>query len=33
MSEIHAQIFDHFTHGILSDKGFKLLETYKQKTI
>ena len=31
--EIQEQIFEHFTHGILSEKGFKLLETYKQKTV
>jgi len=29
--EIHEQLFDHFTYGILSEKGFKLFETYKQK--
>jgi AcrR family transcriptional regulator len=32
LSDIHEQLFDHYTHGILSEKGFKLLETYKQKT-
>jgi len=29
--EIHEQIFEHFIRGILSEKGFKLFETYKQK--
>jgi AcrR family transcriptional regulator len=29
--EIHEQLFEHFTYGILSEKGFKLFETYKQK--
>jgi len=29
--EIHEQIFKNFTYGILSDKGVKLFETYKQK--
>ena len=29
--EIHKQLFEHFTYGILSEKGFKLFETYKQK--
>ena len=33
LAEIHEQIFEHFTNGILSAKGFELLETYKQKTI
>jgi len=33
LAEIHGQLFDHFTHGILSEEGFKLLETYKQKSI
>ena len=28
--EIHQQLFDHFTYGILSEKGLKLFETYKQ---
>lgn len=31
--EIHEQLFEHFTYGILSEKGFKLFETYKQKVI
>lgn len=31
--EIHDQIFEHFIRGILSEKGFKLFETYKQKTV
>lgn len=29
--EVHQQLFDHFTYGILSDKRLKLFETYKQK--
>ena len=29
--EIHEQLFEHFTYGILSEKGLKLFETYKQK--
>ena len=29
--EVHEQLFEHFTYGILSEKGFRLLETYKQK--
>ncbi len=33
LGEIHEQIFEHFTQGILSEKGFKLLENYKQKAI
>jgi AcrR family transcriptional regulator len=28
--EIHGQLFEHFTYGILSKKGLKLFETYKQ---
>lgn len=31
--EIHEQLFEHFTYGILSEKGFKLFETYRQKVI
>jgi hypothetical protein len=31
--EIHEQLFEHFTYGILSEKGFKLFETYKQKEL
>ncbi len=31
--EIHEQLFQHFTYGILSEKGFKLFETYTQKVI
>ena len=33
LGDIHEQLFDHFTHGILSEKGFRLLEAYKQKSI
>lgn len=33
LSEIHEQLFEHFTQGILSEKGFKLLETYKLKAV
>ena len=29
--DIHKQLFEHFTYGILSEKGLKLFETYKQK--
>ena len=29
--EIHEQMFEHFTYGILSAEGMKLFETYKQK--
>ena len=29
--EIHDQLFEHFTYGILSKEGIKLFETYKQK--
>ena len=29
--EIHEQLFNHFTYGILSEEGFRLFETYKQK--
>jgi len=29
--EIHDQLFEHFTYGILSKEGVKLFETYKQK--
>jgi hypothetical protein len=31
--EVHEQLFEHFTYGILSEEGFKLLETYKQKVL
>jgi AcrR family transcriptional regulator len=31
--EIHEQIFNNFTYGILSEKGVKLFETYKQKEV
>jgi len=31
--EINEQIFDHFAHGVLSEKGHQLLESYKQKSI
>lgn len=30
IGDINEQIFDHFTHGILTEKGFKLLKSYKQ---
>lgn len=33
LGEIHEQLFEHFTQGILSEKGFELLETYKQKAV
>lgn len=29
--DIHEQLFEHFTHGILSEKGLELFKTYKQK--
>ena len=29
--DIHEQLFEHFTYGILSEKGFQLFKTYKQK--
>ena len=29
--EIHEQLFEHFTHGILSEKGLQLFKTYKKK--
>ena len=29
--EIHDQLFEHFTFGILSEEGIRLFETYKQK--
>lgn len=29
--EIHEQLFEHFTHGILSEKGLELFKTYKIK--
>lgn len=29
--EIHEQFLDHFTFGILSEKGLNLFKTYKQK--
>lgn len=29
--EIHEQLFEHFTYGILSEKGLELFKTYKQK--
>jgi AcrR family transcriptional regulator len=31
--QIHEQLFEHFTYGILSEKGLKLFETYKQKEV
>lgn len=30
LAEVQMQIFDHFVHGIVSDKGRKLYEKYKQ---
>ena len=33
LSEIHEQLFEHFTYGILSEKGLQQFETYKQKAI
>lgn len=33
LSEIQAQLFEHFVHGIMTDKGRKLYEKYKAKTI
>jgi len=32
IAEIHEQLFEHFTYGILSHKGLHLYESYKQKT-
>jgi len=29
--EIHEQLFEHFSFGILSEEGLKLFKTYKQK--
>ena len=29
--EIHEQLFNHFTYGILSEKGLELFKTYKRK--
>lgn len=29
--EIHEQLFEHFTYGILSEKGIKLFENYNKK--
>ena len=29
--EIHEQLFQHFSYGILSEEGLKLFKTYKQK--
>ncbi|MCG8309485.1 MAG: TetR/AcrR family transcriptional regulator [Cytophagales bacterium] len=29
--EIHEQLFEHFTHGILSEKGLELFKSYKKK--
>jgi AcrR family transcriptional regulator len=31
LSEVRMQIFDHFIHGLLTDKGRKLYEKYKQE--
>ena len=31
LMEIHEQLFDHFTYGILSEKGLELFKSYKQK--
>jgi AcrR family transcriptional regulator len=31
LSEIHEQLFEHFTYGILSEKGLQQFESYKQK--
>lgn len=31
--DIHTQLLDHFAYGILTDKGLKLLETYKNQLI
>lgn len=33
IAEIQAQLFEHFVHGIMTDKGRKLYEKYKAKTI
>lgn len=30
LAEVQMQIFDHFVHGIVTDKGRKLYEKYKQ---
>jgi AcrR family transcriptional regulator len=33
LGEIHEQLFDHFTYGILSEKGLQQFETYKQQKV
>jgi len=33
LSEIQAQLFEHFVHGIMTDKGRALYDNYKAKTI
>jgi hypothetical protein len=30
MSEVQVQIFDHFVHGIVTEKGKKLYVKYKE---
>lgn len=31
LSEVQAQLFDHFVHGLLTDKGKKLYQKYKEQ--
>ncbi len=31
LQEVHMQLFDHFIYGLLTDKGKKLYEKYKQE--
>lgn len=33
LTEVQMQIFEHFIHGLFTDKGKKLYDKYKQKTI
>lgn len=33
MAEVHIQMLDHFMYGLLTDKGRKLYEKYKQEPI
>ncbi len=31
LHEVHMQLFDHFIYGLLTEKGRKLYEKYKQE--
>ena len=33
LAEVHVQLFEHFVHGILTDKGRKVYEKYKLQSV